>query len=92
MATINWDEQAAMAAIRELERAAGDLRDSSKERQAAAKRATEEWRGRHRMTFDEHIHKASREAEDIADDFMAIAAEIRRLNERAREERAKAAG
>jgi hypothetical protein len=86
---VKWNHANASAASAALRRAASELRRTAGDRNRAARAATAEWRGKHRVTFDEHLRKTLRDAEDLAGRFDAAARRIDGASADAREEQAR---
>jgi hypothetical protein len=86
---VRWDHGDAAAAGAALRRAAAELRRTAAERGRAALSATAEWRGGHRVTFDEYLRRILGEAEELARQFESAAARIARASEQARAEQCR---
>jgi len=83
---VRWDHGAAGDAISALRRAADLLDQSAAERARVAQDATEQWRGRHREEFDEHLERMLRQAQDLARECRDASKQIAHASQRASEE------
>jgi hypothetical protein len=83
---VRWDYDAADQAVAALRRAAEELERTADERQRAAQRATTEWRGTHRATFDAYLREALNRARALATEYRDAARRIALASQRAHEE------
>ena len=81
-----WDHGAARDAISALRRVADSLDQTAAERARVAQDATEQWRGRYREEFDEHLERMLRRAHDLAREYRDASNNIARADQGAYEE------
>ncbi|MBX0330383.1 hypothetical protein K2Z83_22235 [Oscillochloris sp. ZM17-4] len=84
-----WDHGAADAAVAALGRAASEIDRAAGERARAALTLLGEWRGAHRLSFDDQLRRADGEDQALAGDLRRAAQEVSRLSQQAREEQAR---
>src|SRR4051812_13549062 len=75
-ADVRFDHAAAQAAISELQRAARVLDDAVDRRADLAGRATDQWQGSHRHTFDASLTRLQSGGRDLADAMRREAGRI----------------
>jgi uncharacterized protein YukE len=83
---VRWDHGAAQGAISALRQAADLLDQRADERARVARDATEQWRGRYREEFDDHLNQMLRRAHDLASECRDKSNEIARADQRAFDE------
>lgn len=83
---VRWDHGAAQGAISALRQAADLLDGTADERARVARDATEQWRGRYREEFDDHLKQMLTRAHDLARQFRDKSDEIARADQGAYEE------
>jgi len=83
---VQWDQGAARDAMRALRDAADMLDQTAAERARVAQEATEQWRGRYRDEFDDHLQQILRRAHDLAGEYRDMANRIARADQGAFEE------
>jgi hypothetical protein len=86
---VRWDHGASDAAIAALRRAASEVDRQAGERARAALTMLGEWRGAHRLTFDERLRRADAEDTALAGDLRRAAQQVARLAQQAREEQSR---
>lgn len=84
---VQWDWGAADAAMHALRQAADKLDESATTRTRLAGEAQAEWRGRHRETFDEQLHKLVSQARLLASEFRSMADRISYASHQAYDEK-----
>lgn len=84
---VHWNHAASEAAVSALRRAAILLRQTREDREGAAQRAVEEWRGPHRETFDSYRNTTRQRSLELADAYDAAARQIQVKSEEAIRER-----
>jgi len=89
---VRWDHGAAGDAMSALRHAADLLDQTAAERARAAQDATEQWRGRYREEFDEHLERMLRRAQDLARECRDASNNIARSDQRACEEQRRREG
>jgi len=83
---VRWDHGAAGDAMSALRHAADVLDQTATERARVAREATEQWRGRYREEFDEHLERMLRRAHDLAREYRDASNNIARVDQGAYEE------
>jgi len=83
---VRWDHGAAQDAASALRHAADLLDQTANQRGGVAREATEQWRGRYREEFDDHLEQMLRRARDLAREYRDAANRIARADQAAYEE------
>lgn len=83
---VRWNHVTADQAVSALRRVAQILRQTQIDREIAAQRAADEWRGPHRETFDNYCGDARGRSLELADAYDAAARQIAESSARATSE------
>ena len=83
---VGWDHSAANEAIANLRHLADQLDQTAHERSRVAQDAQAEWRGRHRIEFDQLLKQMLKKSSALANEFRDAANRVAWASQRAHEE------